>query len=109
VVQEAPQAGPPGPSEGQAATEPVAEARTGRRSRALAAHAAGNTRAADNYAGRHGPNSRCAPGEALRTRRQQLKVEAEQLQADWHDSQQLRERDRARLRAAKSADALASD
>jgi hypothetical protein len=47
--------------------------------------------------------------EALRTRRQQLKVEAEQLQADWHESQQLRELDRALLRAAKSADALASD
>jgi hypothetical protein len=47
--------------------------------------------------------------EALRTRRQQLKVEAEQLQADWHDSQQLREQDRARLQAAKSADSLASD
>jgi hypothetical protein len=47
--------------------------------------------------------------EALRTRRQQLKVEAEQLQADWHKSQQLRERDRARLRAAKSADEPASD
>jgi hypothetical protein len=47
--------------------------------------------------------------EALRTRRKQLKVEAEQLQADWHKSQQLRERDRARLRADKSADSPTSN
>jgi hypothetical protein len=47
--------------------------------------------------------------EALRTQRKQLKVEAEQLQADWHNSQQLRERDRALLRAAKSADEPTSD
>jgi flagellar biosynthesis protein FlhB len=46
--------------------------------------------------------------EGLRMRRRQLKQEAQQLRADWQQSQQSREQDRARLRTAKSADAPAS-
>jgi hypothetical protein len=41
--------------------------------------------------------------EMLRERRVELKVEAEQLQTDWRESKHLRERDRAILRAARSA------
>ena len=41
--------------------------------------------------------------EALRDRRQLLQAEARQLEDDWRESQQLRARDKATLRAAKAA------
>jgi uncharacterized protein (DUF2267 family) len=41
--------------------------------------------------------------EALRDRRQALQAEAQQLEDDWRESQALRARDKATLRAAKAA------
>lgn len=40
--------------------------------------------------------------EALRDRRQELQAEARQLEDDWRESQALRARDKATLRAAKA-------
>jgi hypothetical protein len=41
--------------------------------------------------------------ETLRDRRQELQAEARQLEDDWRESQTLRARDKATLRAAKAA------